>query len=332
MRRRPGWRILLGVAVFVIAGVGAAAVLAGQAGLGPGEWPALLAALATLALLLIPLPLLAHPPAVERLRRWVEGRPAASIGVAAALLCAYIPYWSVQGNARPAGILGLAAFVALPTALALALPRGPARGLGDALVVVAIWLPVDFRWLGGAFPWPRGGSGYVLIAPLGLGLLLYLMLVVRRLDGVGYSFRTGGDDLLAAVGAFGSFALVGIPIGLWTGFLAPGQALPDAAAAAAKAAQIFLFTALPEETLFRGFVQGLLERWTGRAGLALGAASVLFGAAHLNNGPAPDWRYFVLASLAGWAYGWVYQRTRRIVAPALTHTLVDATWTIFFKG
>ena len=67
--------------------------------------------------------------------------------------------------------------------------------------------------------------------------------------------------------------------------------------------------------------------------LRLVAASLVFGAAHLDNGPhAPDWRYGVLASLAGLAYGWVYLRTRRILAPAIAHTLVDVTWSLFFKG
>ena len=39
-----------------------------------------------------------------------------------------------------------------------------------------------------------------------------------------------------------------------------------------------------------------------------------------------------LASLAGLAYGWVYMKTRRILAPAVTHALVDVTWVFFFRG
>ncbi len=77
------------------------------------------------------------------------------------------------------------------------------------------------------------------------------------------------------------------------------------------------------------FFQNFLERGTGRAGLALVLGSLFFGASHLNNGPRPDWRYFVLATLAGLAYGWVDQRRRRLSAPAVTHTLVDVTWTAF---
>jgi membrane protease YdiL (CAAX protease family) len=85
--------------------------------------------------------------------------------------------------------------------------------------------------------------------------------------------------------------------------------------------------------LFRGFIQTMLVRLTGRPILGLVAASLVFGVAHLDNGPhAPDWRYGILATLAGLAYGWVYHRTRRILAPAIAHTLVDLTWSVFFKG
>ena len=60
---------------------------------------------------------------------------------------------------------------------------------------------------------------------------------------------------------------------------------------------IFIFIGIPEELLFRGIIQNLLEKAIGRPALALGVASLIFGAAHLNNGPSPDWRYFLLATL-----------------------------------
>ena len=63
----------------------------------------------------------------------------------------------------------------------------------------------------------------------------------------------------------------------------------------------------------------------------MAVASVIFGLAHLNNGPHPDIRYFLLATLAGGTYGLVYRRTGTLLAPALTHTLVDA-WVVFFHG
>jgi hypothetical protein len=87
---------------------------------------------------------------------------------------------------------------------------------------------------------------------------------------------------------------------------------------------IYLATAVPEEFLFRGLIQNSLERLLGRAGLPI--AAIVFGLAHL-----PDPRYVVLATLAGFAYGWVYRRTRRITASAVTHAVVDWIWVLLFR-
>jgi membrane protease YdiL (CAAX protease family) len=291
-----------------------------------------LGALAALALALAALGVLALDGAVERLRRLAQGRRLRPAALAALFVCAYLPYWATAAGARPLPLLVVAAGVAVPATLAILLPVDRRRWVGDALVVLAVWLPAEFRWLAAAFPWPPRGLGTLLWTPIGLGLLLYLMTVVRRLDGVGFGARPRGGDLAAAAGAYAAFAAVGIPIGLLTGFLGYGPDWDGALAVTARVAMIFLFTGVPEETLFRGFIQGLLARFTGRPVLALTAASLLFGAAHLNNGPVPDWRYALLTALAGGAYGWVYHRTRTIAAAAVTHTLVDATWVLVFRG
>ena len=313
--------------------LGAVLVVARQAGLTFAESNALVVSLATLALILLPLPVLLSEHRVDRLRKWVDGRRSRALGLAALPLAPFILYWAVPGNATPIGVARLALYVMVPTALAILLPLGRGRAFGDALVVATIWLPVELKEFRASFPWPPGGSGYLLVAPLAMDLLLYLMLVVRRFDGSGLRMRLRARDVAIAAGAFVSFAAVGVPIGLKTGFLSLGFRAEGVVSVLAGAAVTFLFTALPEEILFRGMVQGILQNCLGRPRLALGIASLIFGAAHLNNGPnAPDWRYFVLATLAGIAYGWVYQRTRRISASALTHALVDVTWTIFLKG
>jgi len=55
-------------------------------------------------------------------------------------------------------------------------------------------------------------------------------------------------------------------------------------------------------------------------------ASVVFGLAHF-----PDPRYMLLAAFAGLAYGWVYERTGKITASAITHALVDAVWVVLLR-
>jgi CAAX protease family protein len=316
----------------IVAATSVAALLLRHAGrIGPRQGPATLLALAALALAYAPVVALAAESIVQRLRRRLDGHPIASIVLAGAFLIPYCLYWVIPGKARPERLLAMAAYIGAASLLAL-LPRtGRRRFLGDALVVLAIWLPVELRWLQGCFPWPAGGAGHLLAGPIGLGLLLYLMLVVRRLDGVGYTLWPRAADLRAAVPAFAAFAVIGIPFGLWTGFLAPRGESPGLLAAGGAAVTVFLFTALPEETLFRGFIQTLLERSAGGRWVALGLASLVFGVAHIDNGPVPDWRYVVLATLAGIAYGWSYLRTGRVLTAALTHLLVDWTWVIFLK-
>ena len=49
----------------------------------------------------------------------------------------------------------------------------------------------------------------------------------------------------------------------------------------------------------------------------------------VKHAPPLNWRYALLATLAGFAYGWVYRRTGRLAAAAVTHGLVDWTWSTF---
>jgi hypothetical protein len=96
----------------------------------------------------------------------------------------------------------------------------------------------------------------------------------------------------------------------------------------------YLLTALIEEVLFRGLIQNLLSERIGNKWVALMIASVVFGLAHLNNTTAgyisPNWAYALMATMAGVAYGWVWLRTGKVTASALTHMLVNLIWGTFF--
>jgi CAAX protease family protein len=97
-------------------------------------------------------------------------------------------------------------------------------------------------------------------------------------------------------------------------------------------AGIFLFTALPEEFLFRGLIQNWIERMRGRGVMSLLIASLIFGASHLNNGPPiPNYRYFVMATIAGIFYGRAWRTTGSLMASSLTHALVDTIWSVVFR-
>ena len=205
-------------------------------------------------------------------------------------------------------------FLAPPPRASGATPRVPLRELA---IVFALWLPIEFRILPPLpLPAPNGADMQKLV---GLVEAMYLFLVVRPLSGIGYTYRLTVRDVVTAVVVFLVYAVVALPIGLATGFIAWRPEL-DATHLLGHPLLIYLVIGVPEEFLFRGLLQNLLTHWLGpRVGLVV--ASVIFGLAHL-----PDPRYVLLAAMAGVAYGLVYARTQRITASAITHALVDATW------
>jgi len=150
---------------------------------------------------------------------------------------------------------------------------------------------------------------------------LYFFLVARPLEGIGFRWALSMRDVAVAAGFFAAYSAIALPIGFATHFIVwnPRVAVPDVIL---RPIVVYLVTAVPEEFLFRGLIQNLLTRWLGiPLGLAIG--SVIFGLSHL-----PDPRYAVLATIAGVAYGWVYLRTGKVTASAITHALVDAVWVI----
>ncbi len=84
-------------------------------------------------------------------------------------------------------------------------------------------------------------------------------------------------------------------------------------------------TALPEEILFRALIQNCIAQKFGTNTGTLLMAAFIFGCAHLDNGPGPlpNWRYMILATIAGVAYGKVYEKSSSIFASAGLHALVD---------
>src|SRR5205814_7993893 len=113
-------------------------------------------------------------------------------------------------------------------------------------------------------------------------------------------------------------AVVGIAIGFipW-----PHLPVKPAGQMAAAVGIIFAGTALPEEILFRSLIQNLIVLRFGESGRTLLLASLIFGCAHLDSGPQPlpTWRYMIMATIAGWAYGPVFQRSGTVISPAGVH-------------
>ncbi len=75
----------------------------------------------------------------------------------------------------------------------------------------------------------------------------------------------------------------------------------------------------------------MLARRVG-ANRALPITSLLFGLAHFNKRAAYfNWRYVILAALAGVFYGRAWLAQRRLPASAITHATVDTIWSIWLR-
>src|SRR5712691_11462324 len=61
----------------------------------------------------------------------------------------------------------------------------------DYLAMLAIFLPLKLRWLNVLWPYPAAEIGYVATMLLAINVALAAFLLVRRLDGIGYSMVWG---------------------------------------------------------------------------------------------------------------------------------------------
>ena len=93
-----------------------------------------------------------------------------------------------------------------------------------------------------------------------------------------------------------------------------------------------LGVAIPEELLFRALIQNWLMQRFGDTVRTLAAAALIFGASHLDNppGPLPNWRYMILATIAGLALGKVFSKSSSIWSSAGLHALVNCARHTFF--
>ena len=315
-------------ASFLSVGVAFAAGLAVHQ-LGHGGIP-LASAVLALTLLVLPFFLLGLTDFDTRLQRWLVDKHLRRWGLMATFVVPYLVYGWGTGTFSLEALSTLAAFVFLP-AILLASSKRASPNWWDGAALLAIWLPFDLRWLEHIWEWPDGLGSYGINAVLAVDLAVILFVCVRGWSGVGYRFRFRRADLSIICMNFLLFAAVAIPLGLVIGFIELHLRWPDLAGSLGSFIGIFGFVALPEELLFRGLIQNSLEKVWGRNRRTLLLAALMFGAAHLNNPPAPSWEYFLLASIAGIFYGRAYVQSGGLMAPAALHALVDTVWRAFFR-
>jgi uncharacterized protein len=269
---------------------------------------------------------------VRQLREWALRSVTAALCLPFVLLLPYLIFVLGTGTFSLPGLAKLAAYIAVPILLLLPDRRHKAvhAGWRDFAAMAALGVPVGANWLTGVWTWPEDLYFFRPLYSVCVGA--YAFMVIRNLEGVGYRLTFRKRDLVDGLANLLGFALLGIPLGLALGFLHPHSHAVSPFGFLSQCAAIYVTIAIPEELLFRGILQNFLVKTVPQYhGLgALLIASAVFGLSHLHHAPVPNWRYAILATLAGLFYGNAFRTRHRISAPALTHSLVDALWHFWF--
>jgi membrane protease YdiL (CAAX protease family) len=224
----------------------------------------------------------------------------------------------------------VAAFIFFPLALLSSAQSAVPGAWQDLFILVAIWVTVKFGPSHWFWPYPGGRLAYIFTVMLAVNIAIAGFLLLRGSKDIGYNIAWGGNWTLYILGALVLIAGIVIPIGLKIHFLVYAPHFNEWKSFLPLSIAILFFTAWPEEFLFRGLLQNFLSRASNSDTAGWIAASILFGFSHITNLHFPNWRYVLLASIAGLVYGWTWRKTNSIFASALVHAGVDILWHILF--
>jgi membrane protease YdiL (CAAX protease family) len=259
---------------------------------------------------------------------WLKklSRQTAAMLLIAAAAAPYLIFSLGAHNYQTASLLVLLALTGVVAWWWLLFPRGLIADLAFLAFVAAVYLAQPFALI------------YALpLAANSLGRLMWMhtailaALLVGRVEDPRAGFWPSPKEWRTGFTAFAAFIPVALVLGLALKFArfhpAPGWAW--------KAIPLFLgmlwVVAYGEEFFFRGLLQRWFSNWLRSAGAGLIAASLLFGSVHLFFRKFPNWRFAIIAAVAGLFYGWAFQRAGSVRAPMVAHALVNVVWRLLFS-
>jgi len=271
--------------------------------------------------------------AARGVSEWLSSRLGSAAGylLAAAALTAYLIYAIGTNTFSILPAAATASFILVPVVLAASAQKQPPGTWQDFVILAAVWVGVKFgpsHWI---WPYPGGRLSYVLTVLLAVNVALAVFALLRRIDGIGYNIGWGRHWSFFILASFAVFAGIAIFLGEAIHFISFGPRWDEWKTLPFTAVAIFVFTAWPEEFLFRGLLQNMLSRASRSDLVGWWTTSVVFGFSHITNLGFPNWRYVLLASIDGFFYGWTWRKTGSIFASALVHAAVDITWHFFFR-
>jgi uncharacterized protein len=322
MKQLGLWPILGFCAVFCFGGV----LLASSEGYG-GR--AFLATATCFAILLLSMLALAARGMAEAVRTKVGATGGVLLGAAA--LLPYLLYLLGTSNLLPSRVVVMAGLIFVPIGLAFTAGTAAPGAWQDFVSMLGIWIFVKFGPRGWLWPYPAGKLSHVLTSLVAVVAALAAFLLVRRAKGIGYSIGWGKRWGVYVGGSFLAFACIAIPLGMALRFITFRPLWNRWGTTVGLSLAILVFTAWPEELLFRGLLQNFLSKASNSELAGWWTASVLFGFSHITNLGFPNWRYVILATIAGLFYGWTWRKTGSIFASALVHGAVDTVWHFLFR-
>lgn len=250
-------------------------------------------------------------------------RPLQRMAVSAVFILPYLVFSIPRGEFRPAlGAELLLAILGLTALLEFVPPTW-----ADYCALLAVALIIEKHVFAAAWTIP-GLSGLEKL--LFVDVVLYEYLVVRTRFEIGFDFQARIMDFAVGFREFAFYTPVALALGFALGFLHLHRTAGSPAAITAAWLFTLFFVALPEEIFFRGILLTLLEKTFGTR-TALLVSSAVFGLAHFNKRAVFNWRYVILAAIAGVFYGRSYLANRRILSAGVTHATVDTVWSIWLR-
>jgi membrane protease YdiL (CAAX protease family) len=261
---------------------------------------------------------------------WLREHRITSAFTPLVLLIPYLVYALPSRHFNAPIFVGMGALI-LTTSLLLqhahtTKPETP--GWHDALVLALFGLSVEFRFFDRAFP-ITGLNGLSKLLFLDAALFGYL--VIRPIKGIGFDWRVKLSDVGIGLREFAFYTPIALALGFLLHFLHVHATFSTPAAFGSGWLFTLFFIAMPEELFFRGLMLNMLERHLGTR-RALILTSVIFGLAHFNKRARYfNWRYVILAAIAGLFYGRAWLARRRLIASSITHATVDTVWSIWLR-
>ena len=257
-----------------------------------------------------------------RLKRLLR-TPIERVAAASPLLLPYLAFSLPKGEFRPTLCIELLCAILALTAL-LEYVRAD---WADYLALLSVALIIEKHVFSAAWTIP-GLSG--LEKFLFVDVVLYDYLVVRTHLNLGFDFRARTSDFVIGLREFAFYAPAALALGFALGFLHLHRIAGSPAWIGASWLFTLFFVALPEEIFFRALLLQLFERkMNTRAALLL--SSAIFGLAHFNKRAVFNWRYVILAAIAGVFYGRSFLVNRRVLSAGITHATVDTVWAIWLR-